>query len=317
MKVIQVERFGGPEVMATTEAPEPSVGSGQVLLHVDRAGINYSDLLLVENSYPERATLPFVPGVEVIGRTTDGRRLASLIPRGGYSERVAVWEHMSFAVPDNVSDGQALALLVQGITAWHLLRTSARLRPGETAVVHAAAGGVGSLAVQLAKEWGARNVIATASTPEKRRIAEELGADAAIDSEPEGLAQRLYQAGGGNGVDVVLDMVGGQVFEAAYAALAPFGRLVTYGAASRKPAPAVDVQDLMLRSRGVTGFWLPHVTRDPTLTAETVHGLFALAASGRLRAVVGNDYPLTRAHAAHADLRSRNSIGKLVLDPSH
>lgn len=316
MKAIQIDRFGEPEVMKVVDLPEPTVGSGQVLMHVDRAGINFADVYLVENTYPERARLPFVPGTEVVGRTTDGRRLAALIPYGGYAQRVAVWHHMSFAVPDEVGDGQALALLVQGITAWHILRTSARLAPGESVVVHAAAGGVGSLAVQLAKEWGAGRVIATASTPEKRLLAEDLGADAVVDSEPEGLGERLRAANRGKPVDIVLEMVGGQVFEASYAALAPFGRLATYGMVSGIDAKPPTLGSLMRQSRTLAGFWLPHALRDATLTAKTLTELFTLAASGRLRPLVGREYPLTQAPAAHTDLKARRSVGKLVLDPS-
>jgi NADPH2:quinone reductase len=316
VKAIQIRGFGGPEVMKVVDLPEPSVGGGQVLMHIDRAGINYADVYLVENSYPEPAKLPFVPGTEVVGHTTDGRRLASLIPRNGYAQCAAVWHHMSFAVPDNVGDGQALALLVQGITAWHLLRTSARLVPGDSVVVHAAAGGVGSLAVQLAREWGAGRIIATASTAEKRRLAEDLGADAVVDSASEGLAERLRAANRGKAVDVVLEMVGGEVFEASYAALAPFGRLVTYGTVSGTEAKPPTVRGLMRQSRTVAGFWLPHVLRDSALTSKTVTELYGLAASGRLHPLVGGEYPLTQASIAHTDLRMRRSVGKLVLDPA-
>lgn len=316
MKAIRIDRFGEPEVMTVVDLPEPAVGSGQVLLHVDRAGINFADVYLVENSYPEPARLPFVPGTEVVGRTADGRRLAALIPKGGYAQRAAVWHHMSFPVPDEVGDAEALAMLVQGITAWHLLRTSARLAPGESVVVHAAAGGVGSLAVQLAKEWGAGRVIATASTPEKRRIAERLGADAIVDSVPEGLGPRLRAANRGKPVDIVLEMVGGQVFEASYAALAPFGRVVTYGMVSGTDARPPTLGNLMHQSRTIAGFWLPHALRSPALTAKTVTELFTLVAGGRLRPLAGREYPLSQAPAAHADLKARRSTGKLVLDPS-
>ncbi|CAM03743.1 NADPH2:quinone reductase [Saccharopolyspora erythraea NRRL 2338] len=315
MQAIQIEKYGGPEVLNVVDLPEPSVGSDQVLLRVDRAGVNYADIHLVENSYLERARLPFVPGTEVVGRTPEGRRLAALIPRAGYAQLAAVWHDLSFDVPDELSDDHALALLLQGVTASHLLRTSARLAPGESVVVQAAAGGVGSLAVQLARELGAGRVIATASSEHKRRIAAELGADEVVDSAPEGLTGRLRQANNGKGVDVVLEMVGGEVFDASFAALAPFGRVVTYGMASRTDRP-VSISSLMRQSRSVVGFWLNHVVREPALLADTVAEVFGLAAEGRLRPLIGGDYPLTQAAAAHVDLRSRRSIGKLVLDPT-
>ena len=157
-----------------------------------------------------------------------------MIATGGYAEYAAVPKAAAFPIPDGVSDAQALALLIQGLTAWHLYRTSAHLAEGESVVVHAAAGGVGSLAVQLGKAFGAR-VIATASTEEKRALALELGADAAVDVTREDLTDALIEANDGRRVDVVLEMAGGRVFDASLRALAPFGRLVTYGMASREP----------------------------------------------------------------------------------
>ena len=174
-----------------------------------------------------------VPGAEVVGRTADGRRVVALTDNGGYAEKAAVQAYLAHDVPDGVTDGQALALVVQGLTAWHLLRTSARLAEGESVVVHAAAGGTGSLAVQLAKAFGAGRVIATASPQDKRDLALELGADVAVDADPEGSRSGSSRPTAASKVDIVLEMTGGPVFDASLAALAPFGRLVTYGMASR------------------------------------------------------------------------------------
>ena len=172
-------------------------------------------------------------------------------------------DNLMFDVPDGVSDVAALALVLQGVTAWHLLHTSAHLARGESVVVHAAAGGVGTVAVQLAKAFGAGRVIATASTSDKRELAQELGADVAIDAgEPE-LKDRLIEANDGRQVDVVLEMVGGSVFDDSLRALAPFGRLVTFGMASRTPAQPIDPVKLMASSRGVLGFWLGHCFTRP------------------------------------------------------
>lgn len=317
MQAIQIQEYGGPEVLNLVDLPEPAPGEDGILLRVDRAGINYADVLLVENTYLERAKLPFVPGTEVVGRAPDGRRLAALVPHSGYAQVAVASPDLAFEIPDDLGDEAALALLIQGVTAWHLLRTAARLSTGDSVVVQAAAGGVGSIAVQLAKKWGAGRVLATASTEEKRGIATELGADEVIDSTAEGLTGRLRQANMGKGVDVVLEMVGGDVFESCYAALAPFGRIVTYGMASGtdvRPGPA---SNLMRQSRGVIGFWANHVVRNRALMAQTVREIFALAAEGSLRTLLGGAYPLSRAGEAHGHLRSRGSIGKLVLDPSY
>ncbi len=145
------------------------------MLEVSSAGVNYADTPQVEDSYLSRTTLPMVPGSEVVGRLPDGARIAAFATGGGYAEKALVHPGLSFPLPDGVSDGQALSLLVQGLTAWHLLRTSTHLAPGESVVVHAAAGGVGTLAVQLARAWGAGTVIGVDSTPGKRALAQSLG----------------------------------------------------------------------------------------------------------------------------------------------
>ncbi len=223
---------------------------------------------------------------------------------------------MAHDVPEDVTDGQALALVVQGLTAWHLLRTSARIAPGESVVVHAAAGGTGSLAVQLARQFGAGRVIATASSKEKRDLAVELGADVAVEADADGLKERLIEANGGKKVDIVLEMTGGPVFDASLAALAPFGRLVTYGMASREAPTPVTAAALMGRSRAVVGFWLMHCVGRPGMYRESLAELFAMTADGRLKPQVGGVYPLTEAARAHTDLRARRTFGKLLLDPT-
>jgi NADPH:quinone reductase len=315
VRAIQITEFGGPEVLHVADLPEPVAGPGRLLVDVHRAGVNYADTHTVEDSYLAPSTLPMVPGGEVAGRTADGQRVVALTDgSGGYAEKAAVQERLTLDVPDGVTDEQALALVVQGLTAWHLLRTSARLAAGESVVVHAAAGGTGSLAVQLARAYGAGRVIATASSEEKRDLARELGADAAVDAAPEDLKERLVEANGGRPVDVVLEMTGGPVFDASLAALAPFGRLVTYGMASRTPATPVEAARLMGRSRAVVGFWLAHCLGRPGMYREPMAELLAMTAEGRLRPQLGGVYPLADAARAHQDLRSRRTVGKLALD---
>ncbi|MCZ4126024.1 quinone oxidoreductase family protein [Streptomyces sp. H39-S7] len=314
MRAIQITEFGGPEVLRQVELPEPEAQPGHLLVRVSSAGVNFADTHTVEDSYLSRSTLPMVPGAEVVGRTADGRRVVALADNGGYAEVASVREFLAHDVPEGVSDGQALALIVQGLTAWHLLRTSARMAEGESVVVHAAAGGTGSLAVQLAKTFGAGRVIATASTKEKRDLALELGADIAIDADAEGMKDRLVEANGGKKVDIVLEMTGGPVFDASLAALAPFGRLVTYGMASRVPATPVQAAQLMGRSRAVVGFWLMHCVGRPGMYREPMAELLAMTADGRLKPQVGGVYPLSEVARAHEDIRARRTHGKLVLD---
>jgi NADPH:quinone reductase len=315
VRAIRISRWGGPEVLELVDDhPEPVPGDGEVLIEVSRAGINFADTHARENTYLARYELPLVPGAEVAGTTQDGRRVAALVGTGGYAERVAAPQALTVPIPDGVSDGQALALLLQGLTAWHLYRTSARLQEGETVVVHAAAGGVGSLAVQLAKPFGAGLVIATASSEEKRRLALELGADEAVNSTAEDLAARLRAANGGRPVDVVLEMAGGRVFEASLEVLAPFGRLVAYGNASGEPNQ-VAAGALMARSQAVVGFWLMHALRDSAMVGPPLEDLFGRVQAGSLRVVEGETYGLSEAGRAHEELQGRRTTGKLLLDP--
>src|SRR3954466_3176691 len=237
MRAIRVSAWGGPEVLELVEdAPVPEPGEGEVLIRVTTAGINFADTHARENSYLARYELPLTPGAEVAGvREDTGQRVVSLVGTGGYAEYVVGDEATTFPIEDGVSDATALALLLQGLTAWHLYRTSAKLAQGESVVVHAAAGGVGSLAVQLGRHMGAGRVIATASSEEKRELALSLGADAAVDVNAEDLAGALIEANGGERVDAVFEMAGGRVFDASMKALAP-GRPATACTSPRCPA---------------------------------------------------------------------------------
>lgn len=313
MRAVQITEFGGPEVLRVVDLPDPEPADGMVVLDVRSAGVNYADTHQVEDSYLSRATLPLVPGSEVVGTTPDGTRVAAFTMSGGYCEKALVHPSVMFPVPEGVSDGQALALLVQGLTAWHLLRTCTHLQAGESVVVHAAAGGVGTLAVQLAKRWGAGRVIGVASSPEKRALAERLGADVTVDARASDLRAALREANGGRPVDVVLEMVGGPTFDASLHALAPLGRLATFGMASRTPPAPVEAGALMAKSRAVIGFWLAHCFARPDLLQPQMAELLELVGSGSLQPVVGGSYPLAEARRAHEDLRSRSSQGKLVL----
>jgi NADPH2:quinone reductase len=313
MKAIQVQQFGGPEVLELRELDDPEVPEGAVLLDVDSAGVNYADTHQAENSYLAAAQLPLIPGGEAVGRTPDGRRVVALLAGGGYAEKAVAWPQLMWEIPEGVSDGEALSTVLQGATAWHLLRTSAKLAEGESVVVHAAGGGVGTIAVQLAKRWGAGRVIATASTEEKRALALELGADVAIDSRAEDMKAALIEANEGRKVDVILDMVGGPTFDQGLNAVAPFGRMVVFGMASRVPPKPVEVGMLMGTSRAVVGFWLVHCASKPGMMDAAVNDLLQMIAKRELRVIEGGSYPLADARKAHEDLRGRGTTGKLIL----
>ena len=314
MRAVQITEFGGPEVLTLVDLPDPVAADGMEVVEVTSAGVNYADTHQIEDSYLSKTTLPLVPGSEVVGRLPDGRRVLALAPGGGYAEKALVHPAAAFDLPDGVSDGQALSLLVQGLTAWHLLRTSTHLAPGETVVVHAAAGGVGTLAVQLAKAWGAGRVIGVASSPQKRALAESLGADVTVDSGAPDLAAALREANGGKKIDIVLEMVGGPTFDASLKALAPFGRLATFGMAGRAASQPVHSGALMSGSKAVIGFWLAHCFGHRQMLAPPMTELLDMVVAGTLTPVVGSSYPLSGARAAHEALLDRSSTGKLILD---
>src|SRR3954464_3518659 len=315
MRAVRISAFGGPEVLELVEdAPVPEPGEGQVLVRVSRAGINFADTHARDNTYLSAYELPLTPGGEVAGEA-DGRRVVALVGTGGYAEYAVAAAGATFPLPDGVSDAAALALIIQGLSAWHLLRTSAKLAEGESVVVHAAAGGVGSLAVQLAKRFGAGRVIATASSEDKRALARELGADAAVDARDPELAAALREANDGAKVDVVLEMAGGHVFDQSLRALAPFGRLVVYGIASREGNEVASVA-LMARSQAVVGFWLAHCLGRAGMVAEPLEELFGLVAAGELRVVEGEVFAMSEVRRAHEELGARRTTGKLTLDPA-
>jgi NADPH2:quinone reductase len=316
MRAIQMSEFGGPEVLELKELPMPEPRPGEVLIRVNRAGLNFGDTHTRTNSYVQKATLPLVPGGEVAGvREDTGERVVALVGSGGYAEYATAPDERVFAIPDGLDDGTALAMIVQGTTAWHLYRTAGRVAAGESVVVHGAAGGVGSLAVQLGHPMGAGRVIATASTEPKRELALELGADAAVDPAADGLTERLLAANGERPLDVVFEVSGGEVFDASYRALAPFGRIVVCGIATSEPN-RVSTGSLLRHSRSVVGFYLFHCLARPGMFAEALEDLLARALRGELRTIVGHTYPLAEAAQAQIDLRARRTTGKLLLDPT-
>src|SRR3954451_15270052 len=224
MRGVLIRDWGGPEVLELADdLPEPQAAPGEQRIRVTAAGVNFADTHARENKYIAKYELPLVPGTEVAGTLDDGTRVVAMPHHGGYAEYAVADPDSVFPLPEGLGDPEALALLIQRLTAWHLSRTAAQVRPAETVVVHSAAGGTGSLAVQLAKPMGAGRVIASASSAEKRELVTQLGADAVIDSAADDMTQRLLEANDGHPVDVVFDMAGGDVFDRSAEALAPFG----------------------------------------------------------------------------------------------
>lgn len=324
MKVIKFEEFGGPEVLKWSDAEKPQPRSSEVLIEVKSSGVNYADTARREGQYVVPTALPYVPGSEVAGVIVEtgndvrnfskGQRVVALIESGGYSQYVAVDERVLTPVPDNVDFDQAVALPLQGLSAYHILKTMGRLAPGETVLIHAAAGGVGAIAVQLAKIFGASKIIATASTDEKLAHAKKMGATHVVNYSEDGWVEKVKEITEGKGVDVALEMVGGDVFNQTVKCLASFGRLVIFGAASGQQA-TFNPGQLMRKNQSVIGFFLSQIMRNPVLFQQSFKELLGYMASGQLTLTIGGSYPLEEAAQAHQMLQGRKTIGKLVLKP--
>jgi NADPH:quinone reductase len=314
MKAIRIDEFGGPEVLEYTEVEDPSPKLGELVVNVKRIGVNFADTHASRNDYLAEQTLPLIPGAEVSGQLNDGRRVAVLLGSGGYAEKVAVPQAQLIEIPAEVDYDQAAAILLQGLTAMALVQRCARIEPGETIVIEAAAGGTGTLAVQLAKRAGAR-VIGLASSEEKRELVRSLGADAAVDSRAGDLAATIREANEGNRVDAVLHMSGGEAFDAEMSVLAPLGRMVVFGIASREQRE-ISTASLLRGSKSVIGFWLAHLLTRRDLLVPMIGELLGTVAAGELTATIGEVYPLSEARRAHEDLIGRRTSGKLLLDPS-
>lgn len=329
MKAIQYSRFGGPDVLDIVEVDAPSPGPSEVLIAVGAVGVNFFEVMMRQDRYAVTPPLPFSPGVEIAGTIAAlgdgvtnfsvGDRVAAAlyvagVQSGGYAEQVAIAANVVVRLPDEISFAAATALQVQGLTALHLLCSHSAA--GKNVLISAAAGGVGSLLVQLAKHSGAKRVIAMASSAEKLALARELGADARIDYTQADWPEQVRAATDGAGPDLIFDASGGDIPAQCLALLAPFGRLVLYGPLSLSDfRPETEaLKALIFGNRVVAGFsLLPHLA--PERLAGDLGELFRLSISGELRLLPGESFPLAQAGAAHAALESRRTAGKLVLVP--
>ncbi|MBO2463277.1 quinone oxidoreductase family protein [Actinomadura violacea] len=320
MRAIIVSANGGPEVLAAGERPDPVPGAGEVLVDVAASGVNFIDVYYRTGAYAQ--PLPYTPGVEGAGTVAAvgegvadvavGDRVAWSNVQGSYAERAVVPVDKAVPVPDGVGLDDAAAALLQGMTAHYLTRSVHEVKPGETVLVHAAAGGMGLLLTQIAKASGAR-VIGTASSAEKKRIARDAGADEVLDYD--GFADRVRELTGGEGVAVVYDGVGAPTFDGSLASLRRRGVLALYGAAGGK-VPPFDPQRLNAAgSLFLTRPTLADYTATREELLERAADVYGLIASGALKLHVGKRYALADAAAAHADLEARRTTGKLLLIP--
>lgn len=323
MKAIVFKETGGPEVLALTELPRPEIRPGMVLLKIHAIGVNFADTLFRQGTYAVAPKLPDTPGLEAAGMIEAvgdgvtnlqvGARVAAFASKT-YAEYCLAQAGQVVPLPDGVSFIDGAALLVQGLTAYHLLHTADRTGPGRTVLVHSAAGGVGLIAVQLAKAAGAR-VLATVSSDAKVALVKSNGADGVINYAGEKFADEALRLTDGRGVDLVLDAVGKPTFEEGIRCLAPLGHLILYGRSGGAPDP-LNVFTLFPKSLKVSGFMLPTITRGfPDEMRKSADRCFQLMRESRLRLHIGKTFPLAQAADAHRYLESRESTGKLILLP--
>lgn len=326
MQAIRFSRHGGPEVLEHVEVPDPTPGQGQIAINLAATAVNFADVLMVRGTYPG-VKAPGIPGLEVAGtvaevgpgvtRFAPGQRVMALVRGGSYATRVIALERAAVAVPGRFSWAEAGSFMETFYTAWHALFTVGRAARGETVLVMAAAGGVGTSALQLARERGVR-AMAAASSSAKLDTVRELATAGCIDYRAENLTERVRALTGGHGADVVLESVGGELAQAAFESLAPLGRIVIFGAASGTFA-SFPSHKLLGRTVTVAGMSLGKLLEScPEAMDKATDGLMGLVARGRIRPVIGHTLPLRDAARAHELMAARASLGKIVLlrDPA-
>ncbi len=322
MKAIQFDRIGGPEVMYYTDVPRPEVRPGTVLIRNQAIAVNFGDLFFTRNEYLVKPRLPDTPGMEAAGvidavapdvsHLKPGTRVA-YIGMGSYAEYTLIKAGRVMVLPEYLSFEEGAAFPIAVLTAWHTLHTCHHLTPGQTVIVHSAAGGVGIAAVQIAKAYGAR-VFGTVSKDSKKSIVRDFGADEVINYETDDFAATALRLTDGRGVDLILDAVGKPTFEKGLSCLAPFGHLVLYGRAGGAPE-RLDPLRLFSKGLKVSGFAVPMVYSMSEIHQRAVADVFRLSREGKLRIPVGKKFPLSEAAEAHRYLLSRESTGKLLLIP--
>lgn len=325
MKAVRFYKTGGPETLVYEDVPDPSLADDEVLIRVEAAGVNFADVMRRRgDDYPEPSPTPFTLGAEVAGTIAAVGKAVTSLPvgtpvmaapgAGGYAQYARVPAGIVIPLPPGLDAVRASALVAHGLTAALVLRKAARLLPGETVLVEAAAGGVGSLAVQLAKLYGAGKVIAAASTPAKRALAESLGADASVDYTAPDWAAQVRALTNDKGVDIVLETAGGDNLAEAFKSMAPFGRLIFIGQSSGKSS-LIDPWTLTVPNHTITSFYVGTYLAFSELIQSTLSELIGLVLSGKVTLQTEMVLPLSQAAEAHRLLEGRHTMGKVVLQP--
>ena len=326
MKAIVARKNGGPEVLEIQDVDIPVTGNNQVLIKVKAAGVNYADILMRKNRYMTESHFPLVPGLEIAGEVHDadpstnfkaGQRVIAFVSHGGYAEYALADAKSVYALPEKIDYPEALAMLVQGLTAHFILHDSIQLQKGDVCLVQAAAGGVGSLLVQLTKIINpSTTVIGLASTPEKLELIKSLGADFAVNYKEANWVDQIKRNSPKGGVDVVYESVVGDVSEKSFSLLLPGGRMVIYGSIGEGSQMIISQQEfiqIILQNLHIVGFSLYHFTSRHSEVSNALNELFDLLIKGKLKVVIDKQYPLDKAQQAHKDIEQRKTTGKVVL----
>ena len=333
MKAIQFSRFGGAEVLDYVDVPRPSPRTEEVLIEVTASGVNFPDVRERMGVYQRAEThvggvvLPRVSGLQAVGRVLEvgekcdpgliGKKVVALLPGGGgYAQFVIAPSNLIVVLPESADDVAMAAMPDQGVTAYLTLTASTRMQPGESVLVHGAAGGVGSLAIQIAKTLGARQVIATAGTDERRAFTRSIGADVAVDYGKLDWPKVVLDATGGRGVDIILESIGGDIFEQNFECLAPFGRYIIFGS-TRGPGQPFAPRRLMQKSQTMTGLYLPVFLAKPALIRTGMEFLVKATLEEKLRPSIARVVPLSQTAEAHRLLEDREIQGTILLDTTN
>ena len=321
MKAVRIEEFGGLDVLQWKDAPEPAIRPGQVIIKVDSSGVNYADIMRRQGNYPG-PDLPSTLGLEAAGTITEvgegvtglsvGQRVLGMGPQGN-AEYVSINANYVFSYPETVDPVHAGGMPIVFLTAYHLLKTRGQVQPGDTVLIQAGASGVGTVAIQLAKAWGAR-VITTASSTEKLDLTRTLGADETINYVAQDFEEEVRQMSNGNGVELVLECVGGPVLEKSVRCVASYGKLISYGNASGTAASLAGA-DIFGANRTVIGFSMGRSPAGRLDHPAAMAELFPMLADGKVRLVVDRVLPMSEVAQAHQHLSNRGTHGKVILTP--
>lgn len=324
MKAVVVNSYGGPEVLSYQDVPDPTPGPDEVLIRTEAISVNYADIKARRGVDSVHHVPPFISGLEAagtiaaLGETVHdfevGQRVVALPNSGAYAELAVAPAHLTFPLPDEVAF-ESTAGIISFITAFNVLTLAGRLSPGESVLIHAAAGGAGIAAVQFAKLLGAGRVIGTVGSDEKAELVSNLGADHVINYRTEDFATRVLEITDNSRVDLIIDSVAGSTFEAGLSCLAPFGRIVVFGHTSGRPGN-VQTNVLQIENRAVVGYrGRAYLERRPEVMTRAGNAVLEYLATGKVQPVIGERFLLGDAAASHRLVESRRSVGKVLLFP--